>query len=180
MTVVCKDSSISKLHNLSYRQSNLCDAPLILSFIRKLAAYEKLLHECVATEDDIRESLFGENPKAFCVIAEEDNKPVGFALCFYNYSTFQGKAGLYIEDLFVEEEYRGYGIGKGFFQYLAQKAKDENLGRIQWWVLDWNEPSINFYKKMGAVLMDEWTVCRLEGAAINALAETKQPMKKAG
>ena len=165
------------LLNIKFRNAVSIDAALILSFIRKLAAYEKLLHECVATEDDIRESLFGANPKAFCVIAEADNKPVGFALCFYNYSTFQGKAGIYIEDLFVEEDYRGYGIGKGFFQFLAQKAKDENLGRIQWWVLDWNEPSINFYKKMGATMMNEWTVCRLEGDAINRLAESTAALK---
>lgn len=164
---------------ISYRHSNKNDTSLILSFIRKLAEYEKLAHECVATEDDICESLFCENPKAFCIIAEVDSNPVGFALCFYNYSTFQGKAGIYIEDLFVDEDYRGHGIGKGFFQYLAQKAVDENLGRIQWWVLDWNEPSINFYKKMGAKMMDEWTVCRLEGDAISALCEY-ETLKKAG
>jgi GNAT superfamily N-acetyltransferase len=164
---------------ITYRNSTQADSALILSFIRKLAEYEKLLHECVATEDDIRESLFGANAKAFCVIAEADNKPVGFALCFYNYSTFQGKAGIYIEDLFVDEEYRGHGIGKGFFQFLAQKAVTENLGRIQWWVLDWNEPSINFYKKMGATMMDEWTVCRLEGDAINALAKPQEKFKEA-
>jgi GNAT superfamily N-acetyltransferase len=165
------------MKNITYRATAENDTALILAFIRKLAEYEKLAHECVATEDDIRESLFGANPKAFCVIAEADNKPVGFALCFYNYSTFQGKAGIYIEDLFVDEDCRGYGIGKGFFQFLAQKAVTENLGRIQWSVLDWNEPSINFYKKMGATMMDEWTVCRLEGDAIAALA-TAQLMEK--
>lgn len=165
--------------SISYRAASIRDTPLIFSFIRKLAKYEKLAHECVATEDLIRESLFGDNPKAFCIIVEVDDKPVGFALCFYNYSTFQGKAGIYIEDLYVDEEYRGYGIGKGFFKYLAQKAIDENCGRIQWWVLDWNEPSINFYKKMGAKMMDEWTVCRLEGEAISALCEP-ETLKKAG
>lgn len=154
----------------NYRNTVPGDTALILSFICKLAEYEKLAHEVVATEEDIRESLFGDNPKAFCVLAEVDHKPVGFALCFYNYSTFQGKAGIYIEDLYVEEAYRGRGIGKGFFKFIAQKAKEENCGRIQWWVLDWNEPSIEFYKKMGAKMMDEWTVCRIEGQEIEALA----------
>jgi GNAT superfamily N-acetyltransferase len=134
------------MKNISYRDAKALDTNLILSFIRKLAEYEKLLHECVATEDDIRESLFGENPKAFCVIAEADNKPVGFALCFYNYSTFQGKAGIYIEDLFVDENYRGFGLGKGFFQFLAQKAKDENLGRIQGCWTGTSHPSISTRK----------------------------------
>lgn len=159
---------------IKFRETIKEDSALILSFIRKLAEYEKLSHECVATEDDIRISLFGESPKAFCIIAEANDKPVGFALCFYNYSTFQGKAGIYIEDLFVDEEYRGHGIGKGFFKFLALKAKDENLGRIQWWVLDWNEPSINFYKKMGATLMDEWTVCRLDEKGIENLCDAPQ------
>jgi len=156
--------------NTIYRNTNCNDTLLILSFIKKLAEYEKLAHEVIATEEDIRESLFGDKPKAFCVIAEADHKPVGFALCFYNYSTFQGKAGIYIEDLYVEEAYRGRGIGKGFFKFIAKKAKEENCGRIQWWVLDWNEPSIEFYKKIGAKMMDEWTVCRIEGQAIEALA----------
>lgn len=159
---------------IKFRETIKEDSALILSFIRKLAEYEKLAHECVATEDDIRISLFGESPKAFCIIAEANDKPVGFALCFYNYSTFQGKAGIYIEDLFVDEEYRGHGIGKGFFKFLALKAKEENLGRIQWWVLDWNEPSINFYKKMGATLMDEWTVCRLDEKGIENLCDSPQ------
>lgn len=156
--------------NTIYRNTNCNDTLLILSFIKKLAEYEKLAHEVIATEEDIRESLFGDKPKAFCVLAEVDHKPVGFALCFYNYSTFQGKAGIYIEDLYVEEEYRGRGIGKGFFKFIAQKAKEENCGRIQWWVLDWNEPSIEFYKKMGAKMMDEWTVCRIEEQEIEVLA----------
>jgi GNAT superfamily N-acetyltransferase len=109
------------------------------------------------------------------VIAEVDGKAAGFALCFYNYSTFQGKAGIYLEDLYVRDEYRGQGIGKGFFRFLAQKAIDEDCGRIQWWVLNWNEPSIEFYKSLGAVAMDEWTVMRLEGTAINnVLDKTKQ------
>jgi GNAT superfamily N-acetyltransferase len=156
---------------IQYRPAREADVPLILGYIKKLAEYEKLLHEVEATEEDIRESLFCADPKAFCVLAEQGGKTAGFAVCFYNYSTFQGKPGIYIEDIFVEPEFRGHGIGKGFFSYLAKKALDENCGRIQWWVLDWNEPSIDFYKKMGAKPMDEWTVYRLEGATIQTLAE---------
>lgn len=153
------------------RDAQSGDAPLILSFIRELADYEKLLHEVVATEDDIRETLFGASPKAFAVICECDGAPAGFALCFYNYSTFQGKPGIYLEDLYVRPEFRGRGIGKLFFRYLAQRAVRENCGRIQWWVLNWNEPSIEFYKSMKAVPMDEWTVYRLEGQSIKDLAD---------
>ncbi len=148
------------------------DTDLILQFIKELAEYEKFAHEVVATKEDIEKSLFGENPKAFCMIAEVSNQPAGFALCFYNYSTFQGKPGIYIEDLYVREVFRGHGIGKGFFKMLAKKAVNENCGRIQWWVLDWNEPSINFYKKMNAVPMDEWTVFRLSENDIKELAES--------
>lgn len=156
--------------NILLRDARREDSPLILSFIRELAEYEKLSHEVVATEGDIAQSLFGPSPKAFCVIAEADGAPAGFALCFYNYSTFQGRPGIYLEDLYVRPEFRGQGIGKRFFQYLAQRALDENCGRIQWWVLDWNEPSIEFYKSMKAVPMDEWTVYRLEGQSIEDLA----------
>ncbi len=158
-------------NKIEYRQAEAKDTPIILSFIKKLAEYEKLLHEVEATEEMIRETLFCADPKAFCVLAEDGEMPVGFALCFYNYSTFQGKPGIYIEDVFVESEFRGHGIGKGFFTYLAKKAIEEDCGRIQWWVLDWNEPSIDFYKKLGAKAMDEWTVYRLEGAPIKTLAE---------
>ena len=157
--------------NTIYREANKTDTNLILQFIIELAEYEKLAHEVVATKKDIENSLFGDEPKAFCMIAEVNNQPAGFALCFYNYSTFQGKPGIYIEDLYVREEFRGYGIGKGFFKVLAQKAVNENCGRIQWWVLDWNEPSINFYKKLKAAPMDEWTVFRLSETEIKELAE---------
>ncbi len=155
---------------VKYRHAEVADVPLILRFIRDLAAYEKLSHEVVATEDMLRSSLFGSDPKAFCVLAEVTGNAVGFALCFYNYSTFQGRPGIYIEDLYVMPEYRGSGIGKGFFRFLAQKALHEDCGRIQWWVLDWNEPSIDFYRGLGAKGMDEWTVFRLEGASIEKLA----------
>lgn len=129
------------------------------------------MHEVTATEEAIRHTLFGPSPKAFAVIAECGNAPAGFALCFYNYSTFQGRPGLYIEDLYVSPDFRGRGIGKGFFRVLARKALREGCGRIQWWVLDWNAPTIAFYNSIGARAMDEWTVYRLEGAAIQALAE---------
>lgn len=158
--------------NTIYREAHKADTNLILQFIKELAEYEKLAHEVVATKEDIKNSLFGDEPKAFCMIAEVNNQPAGFALCFYNYSTFQGKPGIYIEDLYVREEFRGHGIGKGFFKVLAQKAVNENCGRIQWWVLDWNEPSINFYKKMKAAPMDEWTVFRLSENEIKELAES--------
>jgi GNAT superfamily N-acetyltransferase len=134
-----------------------------VQYIKDLADYEELLHEVVATEDDIERSMFGDDAKAFCILAESNGKPAGFAVCFYNYSTFQGRPGIYIEDLYVPDEFRGQGIGKGFFKYLAQKALDENCGRLQWWVLNWNEPSIAFYKSLGAQAMDEWTVFRIEG-----------------
>ncbi|MCB1531393.1 MAG: GNAT family N-acetyltransferase [Alphaproteobacteria bacterium] len=156
---------------IEYRQACEADTPLILSFIKKLAEYENLLHEVEATEKEIRQSLFCDDPKAFCVIAEHEGKPVGFSVCFYNYSTFQGKSGIYIEDIYVEPAFRGHGIGKGFFSYLAKKAVAEDCGRVQWWVLDWNESSIEFYKKLGAKAMDEWTVYRLEGEPIRKLAE---------
>lgn len=158
------------MSKIIYRNAVVHDAGLILNYIKELASYEHLLHEVVATEDHIKETLFTDNAKAFAVIAEEGNNPVGFALCFYNYSTFQGKYGIYLEDLYVPEQHRGKGIGKGFFKYLAQRALDEDCGRIQWWVLNWNEPSIEFYKSLGAQAMDEWTVFRLEGETINNLA----------
>lgn len=163
------DSLIEEQTKTTYRVAQKSDVPLILHFIKELAAYEKLSHEVVATERDISESLFGDDPKAFCILAECDDEPSGFALCFYNYSTFQGKAGIYIEDIYVDPAQRGKGIGKGFFRLLARKAKDENCGRIQWWVLDWNDPSIEFYKSMGAKPMDGWTVYRLEGDDIDKL-----------
>ena len=156
--------------HIAYKDACLNDVPLILRFVRELAAYEKLEHEVVATEELLKESMFGANAKDFCVLAEVDGQPAGFALCFYNYSTFQGRPGIYIEDLYVVPEHRGHGIGKGFFRFLAQKALREGCGRIQWWVLDWNEPSIGFYRGLGAKGMDEWTVFRLEGDAIEKLA----------
>ena len=146
------------------------DVPLILSLIRELAEYEKLSDEVVATEDGLRESLFGERRYAEVLIAEHDGDPAGFALFFHNFSTFLGKPGVYLEDLYVRPAFRGSGIGKKLLVHLASLAKRRGCGRLEWWVLDWNEPSIGFYKKLGAVPMDDWTVYRVSGSALEDLA----------
>lgn len=146
------------------------DCRTILHFIRALAEYEKLAHEVVATENNLNATLFCENPKSFCMIAEEDGKPVGFAVYFYNYSTFLGRHGLYVEDVFVTPAARGKGIGQQLFSALAQRAVERDCGRMEWWVLDWNEPAIEFYRRMDAEAMSEWTVYRLSGDALQKLA----------
>jgi GNAT superfamily N-acetyltransferase len=156
--------------SVTVRVATLADAPLILSFIRELAEYERLLHEVEATEADIRRDLFGENPRSFCEIAEHDGQPVGFALWFYNYSTFQGRAGIYLEDLFVRTEARGVGAGKALLAKLARRCVDADLGRLEWAVLNWNTPSIEFYDSLGASAKTEWTVRRLDGEALERLA----------
>ena len=138
--------------------------------IHELAVYEKAPDEMVATIAQIKESLFNDSPVAFCHVAEVDGKIVGIALWFLNYSTWLGKPGIYLEDLFVQPEYRGHGIGKGFMKTLAQLCIERGYERFQWWVLDWNEPSIEFYKSFGAVPMDEWTVFRLSGGALKKFA----------
>ena len=152
------------------RVATVSDAPLILSFIRELAEYEHLLDEVEATEADIRRDLFGENPRSFCEIAEYEGKPVGFALWFYNYSTFRGRAGIYLEDLFVRTEARGVGAGKALLRRLAQRCVDADLGRLEWAVLNWNAPSIAFYDSLGASAKTEWTVRQLDGEALETLA----------
>ena len=156
--------------SVTVRVATLADAPLILSFIRELADYERLLHEVEATEADIRRDLFGENPRSFCEIAEHDGQPVGFALWVYNYSTFQGRAGIYLEDLFVRTEARGVGAGKALLAKLARRCVDAELGRLEWAVLNWNTPSIEFYDSLGASAKTEWTVRRLDGEALERLA----------
>jgi GNAT superfamily N-acetyltransferase len=138
--------------------------------IFELAVYEKAPERMVATVDQINQSLFNEKPVAFCHVAEVDGKIVGIALWFLNYSTWLGKPGIYLEDLFVQPEYRGHGIGKSFMKTLAQICIERGYERFQWWVLDWNEPSIDFYKSLGAVPMDEWTVFRLSGGALEKFA----------
>ncbi|MBX3063141.1 MAG: GNAT family N-acetyltransferase [Anaerolineae bacterium] len=165
-----KADSISE--HFRIQPTTIVDVPTILSFIRKLADYEKLAHEMVATEDDLRVTLFGERPSAEVVIGYWDDQPVAFALFFHNYSTFLGKPGLYLEDLYVDQEMRGKGLGKELLRYLARLAKQRNCGRFEWWVLDWNEPSIQFYKSLGAIPMDEWTVFRVTGEALDRLAES--------
>ena len=152
------------------REATEEDVPLILSLIRELAEYERLSHEVVATEDTLRESLFGERPYAEVLIAEQDGTPAGFALFFHNFSTFLGRPGIYLEDLYVKPEYRGAGIGKELLVRLARLARARGCGRLEWWVLDWNEPSIGFYKKLGAVPMNDWTVYRVSGTALEDLA----------
>lgn len=146
------------------------DVPLILQFIRDLAGYEKLAHMVVATEEQLRLSLFGSAPFAEVLIAEEDGAPAGFALFFHNYSTFLAQPGIYLEDLFVKPDLRGRGYGKALLSRLAQIARARNCGRVEWAVLNWNEPSIAFYKSLGAKAMDEWTVFRLTGEALEKLA----------
>lgn len=150
------------------------DAPVILAFIKELAVYEKLAHEVVATEDHLRRTLFTEHPKAFALIAEVDGAPAGFALYFFNYSTFLGQHGLYLEDLFVREAHRGAGLGKALLSRLAQIAVENDCGRMEWWVLDWNAPAIKFYKSLSAEAMDEWTVYRLTGDALTTLAASEK------
>jgi GNAT superfamily N-acetyltransferase len=147
------------------------DIPLILGFIRKLAEYEKLLSEVEVSEADLRRDLFGENPRAFCDIAEADGKAVGFALWFYSYSTFRGRAGIYLEDLFVEPGARGEGAGKALLKRLAQRCVEADLGRLEWSVLDWNAPAIAFYDSLGAMTKEGWTVRRLYGESLTDLAE---------
>lgn len=149
------------------------DVPLILKFIQALAEYERLAHECVADEATLRETLFGSRRYAEVVIARYNNEPAGFALFFHNYSTFLARPGIYLEDLFVYPQYRGKGIGKALMVYLAQQAVERKCGRFEWWVLDWNEPAIEFYKKLGAVPMSDWTVFRLTGEALQRLAEKR-------
>lgn len=155
---------------MTIREATPKDVPLVLEFICALAEYENLRHEVVATEDILAETLFGDNPKAFAIFIEEKGKTVGFALYFYNFSTFLGQPGIYVEDLYVQPEHRGKGYGKALLAWLAQKAVQEGCGRLEWWVLDWNEPSIRFYKSLGAEPMDEWTVFRLTGKALSQLA----------
>jgi GNAT superfamily N-acetyltransferase len=152
------------------RSATPADVPLILAFIRDLAAYEKLSHEVVATADTLRRTLFGDTPAAHVVIAEEDGHAAGFALYFFNYSTFLAQPGLYLEDLFVKPEFRGRGTGKALLLHLAKIANARGCGRMEWAVLDWNEPAKGFYRKLGAVPLDDWRVMRLPGRELGKFA----------
>jgi GNAT superfamily N-acetyltransferase len=156
--------------DIHIRAAAPADAGLILKLIRELAEYEKLAHQVVATEDSIRTALFGPKPAAECLIAELSGRPVGFALFFHNFSTFLGRAGLYLEDLYVQPECRGKGVGRKLLARLAQLALQRGCGRFEWAVLDWNAPAIRFYQSLGAVMLEDWKINRLAGAALEKLA----------
>lgn len=160
--------------SLRIEPASEAQVPLILEFIRGLAEYEKLSDEVVATEDSLRQSLFGPRPDAEVVIAYANDEPAGFALFFHNYSTFLGRRGLYLEDLFVKPAFRGRGVGRALLQHLARLAVERGCGRFEWWVLDWNEPAIRFYQSLGARPMSDWTVYRLTGPALEALAGNRE------
>ena len=155
---------------LEIRAATEEDVPLILSLIKELAEYERLSHEVVATEEVLRDSLFGERPVAEVLIGQLGDEPVGFALFFHNFSTFLGKPGIYLEDLYVRPEFRGAGIGRALLVHLARLARERGCGRLEWSVLDWNEPAIGFYKKIGASPVSGWTVYRVTGEALDDMA----------
>ena len=157
-------------HLIAIRPATPDDVPLIRQLIVELAEYERMRDAAVATDAQLREQLFGAQPAAEVLIGEVDGQPAGFALFFHNFSTFLGRRGLYLEDLFVRPQFRGAGLGKHLMASLARLAVQRGCGRFEWSVLDWNTPSIGFYRSIGAVGMDEWTVQRLEGDALHALA----------
>ncbi len=159
----------TNLEDFKLRFAEINDVSLILEFIKELAEYENMLNEVVATEETLIQSLF-ERKMAEVIIGEYKDKPVAFALFFHNFSTFLGKPGIYLEDLYVKPEMRGKGIGKTILSFLAKLSIDRNCGRLEWWCLDWNEPSIEFYKQLGAIPMDEWTVYRVYDDALDKLA----------
>lgn len=152
------------------RRATREDAGLVLAFIRELAEYERLPHEVVATEDELERTLFGERPYAEVLLAFDGGAAAGFALFFHNYSTFLGRPGIYLEDLYVRPAHRGGGIGRALLARVARTAVDRGCGRLEWWVLDWNRPAIDFYERLGAAAMDEWTVYRLTGQALADVA----------
>jgi GNAT superfamily N-acetyltransferase len=155
--------------SVSVRPAAPADAALVFALIGELAAYEKLAHEAVATPEMIAQALFGPNPRVCCDIAEWQGEPAGFALWFYSFSTFRGKHGIYLEDLFVRPEMRGKGLGKALLAHLAQRCQREGLARLEWSVLDWNTPAIDFYKAQGAEMLDGWTRCRVAADALARL-----------
>ena len=157
--------------SFTIQPAQLSDLPIILQLIRDLATYERAPNDVSATEDQLRRVLFGEKPSAEVLIAREGGEAVGFAVFFHNFSTWLGQPGLYLEDLFVKPEKRGQGFGRALLQHLARIAHDRGCGRMEWAVLDWNDPAIQFYRKLGAKPMDEWTVFRLTGDGITQLAQ---------
>ena len=161
------------MSELTIKAATIDDVPVILAFIKKLAEYEKLSHLVAATEDGLQAALFGARAYAETIIAYYQNEPVGFALFFHSFSTFLGKPGIYLEDLFVDVEQRGKGFGKALLAHLAKLAQERDCGRLEWSVLNWNKPSIDFYESLGAKPMNEWTVYRLTGEALEQLALEK-------
>ena len=159
---------MSENKQLAFRFAKRNDVPLILKFIKELADYEKLLHEVVATEEVLEQWIF-DKEKAEVIFAMVDEEEVGFALFFHNFSTFLGRAGIYLEDLYVKPEYRGNGYGKAILNQLAKIAVERGCGRLEWWCLDWNKPSIDFYRSLGAEAMDEWTVYRITGETLRKM-----------
>ena len=159
--------------DITLRDATIDDVPLILRCIRGLAEYERLAHDCMATETLLRESLFGESPAAQVVLALADGEPAGFALWFRNFSTFLARPGIYLEDLFVFPAFRGRGVGRRLLQHLAQVAVSRGYGRLEWAVLDWNADAIRFYESLGAVPMSEWTTYRVTGAALAELGGSR-------
>lgn len=158
--------------NFEIRDADFADIPIIMQLIRDLATYERAPNDVIATEEDLREVLFGAEPAAKVVIGFEDTAPVGFAVYFFNFSTWLGRPGLYLEDLFVKPEMRGRGYGRALLVHLAKIARDHNCGRMEWAVLTWNDPAIEFYKKLGAMPLDSWRIFRLTKDEIGKLAET--------
>jgi len=157
---------------MNIRMATEEDVPLILRFIRELAQYERLEHQVVATEESVRATLFGDRRYAEVLIGEIDGDPYGFALFFHNYSTFLARPGIYLEDLYVRPELRGHGYGRALLARLASIAVERNCGRVEWAVLNWNEPAIRFYRSLGALPMDQWTVYRITGEALENLVSS--------
>jgi GNAT superfamily N-acetyltransferase len=163
------------IKNFIIRSTTVDDCTLILDFIKELAEYEKLLHEVTATAETLEETLFSDNPYAEVIIGEFERKPIGYALFFNNFSTFTGRPGIYLEDIYVQPEMRGKGMGKYMLAYIANLAVQRNCTRVEWSVLDWNTPSIQFYRSIGAIPMDGWTVQRLYGKELQVFSkECKQ------
>ena len=156
---------------MQIRPARRDEVGIVLQLIHDLAVYEKAPNEVEATEKELLETIFSNDPKVFCDLVEVDGEIAGMAIWFLNYSTWQGKHGIYLEDLFIKPEYRGRGYGKALLKHLAKICDDKGYGRFQWWVLDWNSPAIEFYRSLGAVAMDEWTVYRVSGAPLKELGK---------
>ena len=156
---------------MKIRPARRQEVGIVLQLIHDLAVYEKAPNEVEATEKELLETIFTSDPKVFCDLVEVDGEIAGMAIWFLNYSTWQGKHGIYLEDLFIKPEYRGRGYGKALLKHLAKICDEKGYGRFQWWVLDWNSPAIEFYRSLGAVAMDEWTVYRVSGQALKELGE---------